>query len=151
MTFSPLKPAQKLDAKNGIKASMRPRKDGSAIFSLSLAAALQERYFGRSLVGTGVHISLGRATDAGKLQIRVAKMLSEPGAIEVRKMMRGSVIIKCEGWRELGTEKHDATICQVVTYDISAGTVELRLPDWANTIDRLAQEHAIKPVPRAGG
>ncbi|MEX0971501.1 MAG: hypothetical protein WD046_13770 [Paracoccaceae bacterium] len=151
MTFTPLKPAQKSSAGIGIKASLSLHKDGSSVFRISLSEALQERYFGRSLIGAAIHVLLGRAADAGKLQLRIAGPDDAPGAIEVRKMMRGSVMIKCAGWRELGQTKQASTICPVVTYDIAAGTVELRLPEWANSIDRLAHEHALKPAVRAAG
>lgn len=151
MTYSPLKPAPKSTAGNGIKVSLRPRKDGGSTFSISLAEVLQDRYFGRSLIGTGIHVSLGRNADAGKLQLRLAKSVSEPGAIEVRKMMRGSVVIKCDGWHELGAEKRDATVCTVVNFSIADGTVELHLPNWPLTPSKMQQEHGLKPIARVGG
>lgn len=135
----------------GLSCFLRITKRG-AVFTLFMAAHIQERLFGGSIIGRSFVMAIGRGSDEGKVQL---VMLDDNEVIDghtfvAAKGIKAGATLKCGAWDLLPKDKRQGTPVEIEHFDGKKAV--LLLPSWARPSrsgGAMEAEFGLKPVPRA--
>ncbi|GEM_PF-4636700 len=124
MGFTPIKaPLKASDNRTGISLSLLVSKK-AAVARLSVTARVQEEIFGGPIAGRRFEASVGRGQDEGRLLL----VEKEGGALEARKSVAGSAMIRMVAWDLLPKDKRAGA--EVRFLEAAQGGWLFLLPDW---------------------